>query len=481
MPQSNHYSHQSRSHNDRRRQQPAEKVQSTVTIGQRFPLTIRRLGINGEGIGYYKHVITFVKGALPEEVVVAEVTAVHPRYLEAKIRSIRKPSPDRVDPQDVYAGEVGGFELEHLDYPAQLTFKQDLIRQALEKYRPAGYRHYDVRPTIGMADPYAYRNKAQFQVRMIDGHVAAGLYKENSHDLVDLPTCSVQMPATMTVMRQVVAWLEELEVPIYDETHNSGIVKTLVVREAAATGEVQLVFITNTPKLPKKHQLLMKIAEKLPMVVSVMQNVNAGKTSLIWGDQTTLLAGKPTITEELDGLVFDLSARAFFQLNPQQTKKLYRLAREALDLAPNETLVDAYSGVGTIGLSLADVAKEVRGMDTIPAAVADANANAKRNQITNAHYEVGEAEVLLPQWLASGFTPDAMVVDPPRTGLDGVLIDAILQSAPEKLVYISCNPSTLARDLQELTRGYQVDYIQSIDMFPQTARCEAVVRFTKRH
>lgn len=481
MPQSNHYSHQSRSHNDRRRQQPDEKVQATVNIGQRFPLTIRRLGINGEGIGYYKHVITFVKGALPEEVVVAEVTAVHPRYLEAKIRCIRKPSPDRVDPRDAYAGEVGGFELEHLDYPAQLAFKQDLIRQALEKYRPAGYRHYDVRPTIGMTNPYEYRNKAQFQVRLIDGHVAAGLYKENSHDLVDLPTCSVQMPATMTVMRQVVAWLEELQVPIYDEEHNSGIVKTIVVREAAATGEIQLVFITNTPKLPKKHQLLMKIAEKLPMVVSVMQNINAGKTSLIWGDQTTLLAGKPTITEELDGLVFDLSARAFFQLNPQQTKKLYRLAREALNLAPNETLVDAYSGVGTIGLSLADVAKEVRGMDTIPAAVADANANAQRNQITNAHYEVGEAEVLLPQWLASGFAPDAMVVDPPRTGLDNVLIDAILQSAPEKLVYISCNPSTLAQDLQALTRGYQVDYIQSIDMFPQTARCEAVVRFTKRH
>ncbi len=485
MKQSNHYDNHNRSTNHRPRRQSRErdvaKVQADVQIGQRFPLTIKRLGINGEGIGYYKHVITFVKGALPDEVIVAEVTAVHPRYLEASIRQIRRESPDRVDPRDSYAGEVGGFELEHLDYPAQLAFKQDLIRQALDKYRPAGYRHYDVRPTVGMANPYEYRNKAQFQVRMIDGHVAAGLYKENSHDLVDLPTCSVQMPATMTVMRQVVGWLEELAVPIYDETKNAGIVKTIVVREAAATGEVQLVFITNTPKLPKKHQLLMKIAEKLPMVVSVMQNVNVGKTSLIWGDQTTLLAGKRTITEELDGLAFDLSARAFFQLNPAQTKKLYRLAREALQLAPEETLVDAYSGVGTIGLSLADVAKEVRGMDTIPAAVADANENAKRNQITNARYEVGEAEVLLPQWLAAGFAPDAIIVDPPRTGLDNVLIDAILQSAPEKLVYISCNPSTLAQDLRELTRGYQVDYIQSIDMFPQTARCEAVVRFTKRH
>ncbi|MFB9768816.1 23S rRNA (uracil(1939)-C(5))-methyltransferase RlmD [Lactiplantibacillus modestisalitolerans] len=480
MKQSN-YNHRRPTTSHQRRARPAEKVQANVELGQRFPLTIKRLGINGEGIGYYKHVITFVKGALPGEVVVAEVTAVHPRYLEARLRTLRKPSPDRVDPRDAYAGEVGGFELEHLDYPAQLNFKRDVIIQALDKYRPAGYRHYDVRPTIGMADPYGYRNKAQFQVRLIDGHVAAGLYKENSHDLVDLPTCSVQMPVTMTVMRQVVAWLEELGVPIYDEAHNSGIVKTIVVRAAAATGEVQLVLITNTPKLPKKHQLLMKIADKLPMVVSVMQNVNVGKTSLIWGDQTSLLAGKASITEELDGLAFDLSARAFFQLNPEQTAKLYDLARQALDLAPAETLVDAYSGVGTIGLSLADVAKEVRGMDTIPAAVADANENARRNHITNARYEVGEAQVLLPQWLASGFEPDAIIVDPPRTGLDHVLIDAILQSAPEKFVYISCNPSTLARDLGELTRGYHVDYIQSIDMFPQTARCEAVVRFTKRH
>lgn len=281
-----------------------------------------------------------------------------------------------------------------------------------------------------MTNPYEYRNKAQFQVRLIGGHVAV-LYKENSHDLADLPTCSVQMPATMTVMRQVVAWLEELQVPIYDEEHNSGIVKTIVVREAAATGEIQLVFITNTPKLPKKHQLLMKIAEKMPMVVSVMQNINAGETwwnfiDLGWPNNIT--GRQTTITEELHGLVFDLSARAFFQLNPQQTMKLYRLAREALNLSPNETLVDAYSGVGTIGLSLADVAKEVRGMDTIPAAVADANANAQRNQITNGHYEVGETEVLLPQWLASGFAPDAMVVDPPRTGLDNVLIDAICKA-----------------------------------------------------
>lgn len=199
------------------------------------------------------------------------------------------------------------------------------------------------------------------------------------------------------------------------------------------------------------------------------------------GEETTLLAGKTFIQDKLEDLTFNLSARAFYQLNPYQTVKLYREARKALELSPNTNLVDAYSGVGTIGLSLAGQAKEVRGMDIIPEAIADANENAKLNQIENAKYQVGKAEDVLPQWLAEGFRPDALVVDPPRTGLDDVLIQAILTSKPEHFVYISCNPSTLARDLTQLTKSYIVDYIQSIDMFPQTARCEAIVKFTRRH
>ena len=212
-----------------------------------------------------------------------------------------------------------------------------------------------------------------------------------------------------------------------------------------------------------------------------MQNVNKGKTSLVWGDDTTLLAGKTFIQDKLEDLTFNLSARAFYQLNPYQTAKLYDEARKALELSPNDNLVDAYSGVGTIGLSLAAQAKEVRGMDIIPESIEDANENAKLNSITNAKYQVGKAEEVLPQWMAEGFHPDALVVDPPRTGLDDVLIQTILTSKPERFVYISCNPSTLARDLAQLTKTYIVDYIQSIDMFPQTARCEAVVKFTRRH
>lgn len=465
--------------NNRRPRQEEPKVQ--VEVGQRFPLTIKRMGINGEGIGYYKRMAVFIPGALTGEEVVAEVTSVAQRFLRAKIHRIRLASPHRVEPRDSYADEVGGFELEHLAYPEQLKFKRDIVSQSLERYQPVGFKHFDLRPTLGMADPYGYRNKAQFQVRRnADGQIEAGLYAERSHDLVDLPTCSVQMPVVMTVMRAVVGLLQDLDMPIYDEEQGSGIVKTLVVRAAANTDDVQLVFITNSQKLPRKRELLERIAKELPQVTSVMQNVNPGKTSLVWGEETKHLAGAEAITEKLDGLSFKLSARAFLQLNPAQMEVLYAEAKKALDLQPGETVVDAYSGIGTIGLSLADVAEEVRGMDVIPEAVEDANANAEANGITNAHYELGTAEDLLPKWIMTGFHPDAIVVDPPRTGLDDTLIDTILAVRPAKLVYVSCNPSTLAKDLVALVHDYHVDYIQSVDMMPQTARCEAVVKLTRR-
>ncbi|MFD1484082.1 23S rRNA (uracil(1939)-C(5))-methyltransferase RlmD [Lacticaseibacillus baoqingensis] len=450
-----------------------------ITLGQRFPLTIKRLDINGNGIGYFKRKITFVTGALPGEVVVAEVTKIHDRYLEARCHRVKKASPDRIPPIDPLWGKIGGIELGHLAYPAQLRFKSDVVSQALAKFKPAGWQHYQLRPTIGAAHPMHYRNKAQFPVRVVDGHVRAGLYAPNSHDLVPLTTFATQRPLTMQIITQLCQLLEDLAVPIYDEAANSGIVKTLVVRETTR-GQAQVTFVTNSKKLPHTAQLLAGIAETLPAVVSIAQNINPGKTSMVWGPETKLLAGAPYVIETIMGKQFQLSPQAFLQLNPEQTEKLYQVALEALDLQPNDTLVDAYAGVGTIGLSLAHQAKTVRGMETIPEAVADANANAALNGITNAHYELGKAETVFPQWLQAGFHPDAVIVDPPRAGLDPSFIAALLKAKPKRFVYISCNPSTLARDLVALSRDWQVDYIQSIDMFPQTARCEAVVKFTRK-
>ncbi|MDO4903104.1 MAG: 23S rRNA (uracil(1939)-C(5))-methyltransferase RlmD [Limosilactobacillus sp.] len=451
-----------------------------VNIGDRFPLTIRRLGVNGSGIGYYKHKVCFVPGALPGEIVVAEATRILPRFLEAKIHRIRKRSKHRVTPKDSYADVAGGFELANLAYPQQLAFKRQVVLDSLEKFQPYGYRNYDVRKTIAAPEEYYYRNKAQFQVRMVDGHVAAGLYKPNSHDLVDMQECAVQMPRTMKVVRAVVKMIEELAIPVYNEEINSGIIKTIVVRESWTTGEIQLTFITNTPKLIHKRQLLEMIEAQLPEVVSVMQNVNPGDTPLVWGDEMIHLAGKETITESLMGLDFELSARSFLQLNPEQTEVLYELASEALELDENDTLIDAYAGIGTIGLSLASRVKEVRGMEVIPEAVDDANKNAKLNGIENAHYEVGKAEEIMPKWLDEGLKFDALVVDPPRAGLDDELIKQILKVKPRKFAYVSCSMASLARNLRRLTSVYHVDYIQPIDMMPQTARCEAVVKLSLR-
>ncbi len=430
-----------------------------VWVGKRFPLTIRRLGVNGHGIGYYKHKVCFVPGALPNEVVVAEVTRVLPRYLEAKIHRIRKKSRDRVTPRDEYADIAGGFELENLAYQQQLKFKRQVIIDSLEKFQPYGYRNYDVRPTIAAPEEY----------------------QPNSHTLVDMETCAVQMPRTMETVRAVTKMIEDLQIPVYDEKHNSGIIKTLAVRESWSTGEVQLTFITNSAKLPHKRELLERIEKELPAVVSVMQNVNPGDTPLVWGDKMIHLAGKDSILESLMGLDFKLSARSFLQLNPEQTEVLYEEASKALELDQDDTLIDAYAGIGTIGLSLASRVKAVRGMEIIPEAVADANENAKLNNITNAKYEVGKAEEVLPRWQKEGLNFDALVVDPPRTGLDDQLIKQILKVKPRKFAYVSCGMASLARNLRRLTSVYHVDYIQPIDMMPQTARCEAVVKLSLRN
>ena len=377
--------------------------------------------------------------------------------------------------------DVGGIELEHLAYPAQLAFKEDVIRQALEKFKPKGYQDYELRPTLGMDYPYAYRNKAAFQVRKTkSGQVIAGLYQEGSHRLVDLPTFSSQMPLTMKIMRTLVDLLAKWQVPLYQERQHTGILKTIIVRESVAKHNAQVVLVTRTSKFPQLNNLVADIKSQLPEVVSIMQNINPQKTSLLWGEQTLKIYGQDYLEERLGEVEFRLSARAFFQLNPSQTKVLYDQVKQALDLQADESLIDAYCGVGTIGLYVAPAAKAVYGVDIIPEAIEDARQNAALSNRSNVNYEVGAAEKVIPAWVKQGVKPDALVVDPPRTGLDAQLIKTILQVKPAKFVYVSCNPSTLARDLVALSKVYQVDYIQSVDMFPQTARVEAVVKLSKR-
>lgn len=449
---------------------------------QRIPLKIKRMGINGEGIGFYKKTLVFVPGALKGEDVFCQITSVKRNFVEAKLLTINKASKFRVDPKCKVYKECGGCQIMHLAYPKQLEFKDDVIRQALKKFKPKGYESYTIRATLGMTEPWHYRAKLQFQTRAFGGKVQSGLYAEGSHRLIAIDDCKVQDQLTQDIINSVTNLLDKHKLPIYNERRIDG-VRTVMIRKAIASGQVQLIFISS--KELRLVPLVQELCQAYPEIKTIALNINWSKNSDIYGDKTEIIWGDDTISEEVLDYHFQLSPRAFYQLNPQQTSVLYGQVVEALDVSANDHIIDAYCGVGTIGFAFADKVASVRGMDIIPEAILDAKKNAADMGFDNTHYETGKAEEIIPKWYQEGYRADAMIVDPPRTGLDQALLKLILQYKPAKMVYVSCNTSTLARDLVELARDlvelakiYKVDYIQSVDMFPHTARTEAVVKLT---
>ncbi|HEO7011926.1 TPA: 23S rRNA (uracil(1939)-C(5))-methyltransferase RlmD, partial [Streptococcus agalactiae] len=447
-----------------------------VVLKQRIPLKIKRMGINGEGIGFYKKTLIFVPGALKGEEVFCQISSVRRNFAEAKLLKINKKSKNRVDPACSIYKECGGCQIMHLQYDKQLEFKTDIIRQALMKFKPEGYENYEIRKTIGMSEPEHYRAKLQFQVRSFGGNVKAGLYAQGTHRLIDIKDCLVQDRLTQEMINRVAELLGKYKLPIYNERKIAG-VRTVMIRRAQASGEVQLIFITS--KRLDFDDVVIELVREFPELKTVAVNINASKTSDIYGQITEVIWGQESINEEVLDYGFSLSPRAFYQLNPKQTQILYSEAVKALDVKEDDDLIDAYCGVGTIGLAFAGKVKSVRGMDIIPEAIQDAKENALHMGFTNTHYEAGKAEDIIPRWYSEGFRANALIVDPPRTGLDDKLLNTILKMPPEKMVYVSCNTSTLARDLVTLTKVYHVHYIQSVDMFPHTARTEAVVKLQR--
>ncbi|HGD3869544.1 TPA: 23S rRNA (uracil(1939)-C(5))-methyltransferase RlmD [Streptococcus agalactiae] len=448
-----------------------------VVLKQRIPLKIKRMGINGEGIGFYKKTLIFVPGALKGEEVFCQISSVRRNFAEAKLLKINKKSKNRVDPACSIYKECGGCQIMHLQYDKQLEFKTDVIRQALMKFKPEGYENYEIRKTIGMPEPEHYRAKLQFQVRSFGGNVRAGLYAQGTHRLVDIKDCLVQDRLTQEMINRVAELLGKYKLPIYNERKIAG-VRTVMIRRAQASGEIQLIFITS--KRLDFDDVVIELVREFPELKTVAVNINASKTSDIYGQITEVIWGQESINEEVLDYGFSLSPRAFYQLNPKQTQILYSEAVNALDVKEDDDLIDAYCGVGTIGLAFAGKVKSVRGMDIIPEAIQDAKENALHMGFTNTHYEAGKAEDIIPRWYSEGFRANALIVDPPRTGLDDKLLNTILKMPPEKMVYVSCNTSTLARDLVTLTKVYHVHYIQSVDMFPHTARTEAVVKLQRK-
>ena len=442
-------------------------------------ITIKRLGINGDGIGYYKKKIIFIPGALPGEVVVAKIVKSYPHDIEGELVRIKEKSPDRVDFPEGVDPEIGGLELSHLSYDKQLEFKRNIMLESLKKYHPRGYAKYKVKKTIPAPDPWHYRNKAQYQIESVHGKTKLGLFAPNSHRLIDLPKMPTQNEDTQKTEREIKELIEKLHVPVANYRRHLPGIKTVVVRQSEATKEIQVTLITIDHKLKNLIPLAKEIM-KLDHVVSVYQNETEWQNPQVWGNKTEKLLGKNQIVEEILGKKFALSPRAFFQLNPVQTVNLYSEALKYLDLTPDQTLIDAYSGVGTLGILAADRVKQVIGIETIPEAVKDAQHNVELNHIKNADYIQGATEKVLPELQNSGVSIDALIVDPPRTGLAKSLIKTILRVKPETFVYISCNPSTLAQDLVLLSEAYDVRLIQNVDMLPQTPRCEAIAKLVLR-
>lgn len=445
-----------------------------LQAGDVIVVTIKRLGINGEGVGYYRRKAVFIDGAITNEVVKAEVKEVQPKFIKAQLVEVEKRSRFRIEPPCPVFGICGGCQIQHISYEGQLQAKTDIVREAFSRY--AGREAVKFKPILGMEHPWDYRNKAQLQLKRKGHEVIAGLYEADSHTIVDISGCPIQHPKVNEAVEKVKSVLEELRIPLHKENGNKDGVRTIVVRHGFQSGELQVTLVTAGGKLPRQDDLVRMLRLSIPEVSGISLNINPKKTSLIFGDRTISLWGAESMQESLSDLQFSLSPRAFFQLNPQQTVKLYESVRAAAGLTGKETVIDAYCGTGTIGLWLAPYAKEVRGIETIPEAVEDAKANAQRNGRANASFHVGQAEELLPRWVKEGMKPDVIIADPPRTGLDSRFLETVLRTKPKRFVYVSCNPSTLAKDCKVLLDGgYELEWVQPVDMFPQTSHVECVV------
>ena len=415
----------------------------------------------------------FIENALPGERVEVLVVKAGNKFGYGKVEKWLTESPDRQPLKDNRLLRTGIAPLAHLNYEQQLLFKQKQVENVMSKI--AKMPEVNILPTIPMENPIGYRNKAQIPVRRIDGRLATGFYKKNSHELVEIEDYYIQDPAIDEAIKRVRDILQRFQVRGYNEAKNEGQIRHIIIRRGHYSHEMMVVLVTRKEKFFKGKEIASIIHEELPEVVSVVQNINEEKTNVILGDKEKVLYGRSYIEDQLLGKTYRISSKSFYQVNTEQTEKLYQTAIEFAALQKEDTVIDAYSGLGTIGLSLADKVKEVYGMELVPEAIEDAQFNALTNKIENAHYEVGKAETVMKKWQDKGIKPSVIVVDPPRKGLDARFIASAIDMAPAKLVYISCNPATFARDAKLFAEsGYEVKKVQPVDLFPQTHHVELV-------
>lgn len=448
-----------------------------VTKNQDVELEITALGSEGQGIGRYLGYAVFVEGALPGEKVSARIIKAGASFGVGKLNRVILPSNERVTPKCRYFGRCGGCTLQHMSYGAQLSYKTRLVKDAL--VRIGGFSDPNVLPAIGMEEPFRYRNKAAFPATNAEQGIEFGLFAPRSHRVISISDCLIQNTAGILAMQAVQEWAGECGLKAYDENTGRGDVRHVIVR-TSSFGK-SMVTVVTTGKMPRPERLVDLLQKRLPNFSSLIHNINKEKTNAITGERYRVVWGEEALDEKLCGLVFSVASASFLQVNTVQTSVLYEKAIEFAALDGEDVVLDLYCGIGTLSLVAAKKAKEVIGIEIVQQAIENARENAKRNGIGNARFICGAAEEVLPELIRDGnLTPSAVILDPPRKGCEAQAVNAIAETGAKRIVYVSCNPATLARDCALLKKaGYELVVAQPVDMFPQTSHVETVVLITR--
>ena len=443
-------------------------------------LEIEDCGIDGEGIGKADGFTVFVKDAVIGDTVTAKIIKAKKNYGYGRLMEVLKPSPYRVEPKCEFARQCGGCQLQALSYDQQLVFKTNKVKGHLE--RIGGFTDIPMEPIIGMDELFHYRNKAQFPVgRNKEGKIVTGFYAGRTHNIIENRDCALGVAENKEVLDRVIAHMEKYGIEPYNEATGKGLVRHVLIRYGYFTKEVMVCLILNGNKIPKEEQLVKSLCE-IPGMTSITINVNKKHSNVILGEEIRLLWGQEYITDRIGDISYQISPLSFYQVNPMQTQKLYAKALEYADLHGQETVWDLYCGIGTISLFLAQKAKFVRGVEIVPAAIENAKENAKLNGLENTEFFVGKAEEVLPrEYKKNGVYADVIVVDPPRKGCDETLLETMVEMNPDRIVYVSCDSATLARDLKYLCeRGYELRKVCPVDQFGMTVHVETVVLLSQQ-
>ena len=471
------------------------KIKPPFRTGQMLELQIDGLGHDGEGVGRAQGFTFFIPGAIPGDQVLAVVKQVKKNYGFAEVVKVISPSLDRVMPECSAFNRCGGCALQHMGYQAQLRWKRQRVVDALQ--RIGGFSDPVVHETIGMAQPFRYRNKGQYPVTLSGEQLVAGFYAKGSHEVVVCQDCLIQHPLNNRIVSEVSRLAMEFGLDAYNEHTGQGFLRHILIKTGFETGEALCVLVTNGRDFPEGDgdakdskvdrnsrrsgaEFGRRLQQAVPELVGVVQNINTQKTNVILGDETRTLWGRDALIDELCGLQFKISARSFFQVNPLQTAVLYNKALEYAALNGTETVLDLYCGIGTISLLLAGRSRQVIGVEYVEDAVVDARNNAEMNGISNVDFYAGDAGTVLENLAGEGINFDVAVLDPPRAGCDAKVLRILANLKVPRIVYVSCNPASLARDLKLLAEmGYGLKEAQPVDMFPQTSHVETVVLMSR--